>query len=518
MESYTLIDAVIGKEASPAKKSTRESDISKANDSCAWRSLRVDTLPQPVLDSEYAVRGEIVIKSYELQKRLDAGEKLPFSKLVPCNIGNPQTVGQNPLTFHRQMLSLIANPLEIESSKYPEDVKQRAREYTKAFPKFGAYSHSKGIDHMRQQIAKYIDQRDGSKVPKTNVEDLFITDGASMGVKTILEILIRSPNDGILIPIPQYPLYSASIVRLGGQWIGYEMDEDYKTRQGWKLNLAEVQKRLTAFQSVSGQKMRAIAVINPGNPTGNVMSRSEIEDVIRFAEKEHLVILADEVYQSNVYADGKQFYSIRQVVHEMDAKVELFSFMSISKGYYGECGLRGGYLHATNIDAGVLDQLYKLFSMTLCSNTLGQAMMASIVTPPKQGEPSFELFEKEKTSVLSALKRKAKIVEDRLNAIDGIDCMPVEGAMYAFVRVQLPPAYIAKAEKMGKSPDGLYCMDMLEQTGVVTVPGAGFGQKAGTYHYRMTILPEEKMLTEVLDSLETFHRALIKKHTEKSEL
>lgn len=125
---------------------------------------------------------------------------------------------------------------------------------------------------------------------------------------------------------------------------------------------------------------------------------------------------------------------------------------------------------------------------------------------------------KKKTSVLSALKRKAKIVEDRLNAIDGIDCMPVEGAMYAFVRVQLPPAYIAKAEKMGKSPDGLYCMDMLEQTGVVTVPGAGFGQKAGTYHYRMTILPEEKMLTEVLDSLETFHRALIKKHTEKSEL
>eukprot|EP00397_Hematodinium_sp_SG-2012_P010289 GEMP01010399.1.p1 GENE.GEMP01010399.1~~GEMP01010399.1.p1 ORF type:complete len:524 (+),score=115.26 GEMP01010399.1:565-2136(+) len=485
----------------------------RTKDSCVLKSLRIDTLPKQVLSAEYAVRGEIVNKSAELQKRLDAGEKLPFTKLVPCNIGNPQSVGQSPLTFHRQVLSLIANPPEIERSTYPEDVKQRAREYTKAYPQFGAYSHSKGIDHMRRQVAKYIEQRDGPKVTeKVDVEDIFITDGASMGVKTVLELLISSPNDGILIPIPQYPLYSASIVRLDGKWIGYEMDEDYNTRQGWKINMDVIRKSIAEFRSKPKNNVRAIAVINPGNPTGNVMSRKEIEDVIKLAEEEGLVILADEVYQSNVYAADKKFYSFRQVTLEMGSQVELFSFMSISKGYYGECGLRGGYLHATNIDTAVVAQLYKLFSMTLCSNTLGQAMMASIVTPPKEGDASYELFETEKNGILSALHRKAKIVEERLNNIEGVDCMPVEGAMYAFVRVQLPAKFIEEAKGVGRAPDVHYCFHMLELTGVMTVPGSGFGQKAGSYHYRMTILPEETMLNGVLNDIENFHLNLIKKY------
>jgi len=464
----------------------------------------MDTLPEPIKKAEYAVRGEIVTKSMEIQKRLENGEKFPFNKVVPCNIGNPQTVGQNPLTFHRQVLSLITNPLEIKNSTLPADVVQRAREYISAFPKFGAYSHSKGIEQLRRLIAKYIDQRDGSKVPKVDPEDLFITDGASMGVKTVLELLIRGPNDAILIPIPQYPLYSASIVRMNGTWIGYELDEDYSKKEGWKINMDEIQKRIDLAKK-EGKNVRSIAIINPGNPTGNVMSREEIEAVVKLAEREKLVILADEVYQSNVYAEGKEFIAIRKVVEEMGSPAECFSFMSISKGYYGECGLRGGYLHATNIDSQVLDVLYKLFSMTLCSNTLGQAMIASILTPPQKGDASFELFETEKNNVLSALKRKAKIVEDRINKIVGLDCMPVEGAMYSYVSVQLPQKYVDHAKTQGKSADGLYCLEMLEKTGVVTVPGSGFGQKAGTYHYRMTILPEENLLDDVLTRFEKFH-------------
>merc|ERR1719456_1788192 len=117
--------------------------------------------------------------------------------------------------------------------------------------------------------------------------------------------------------------------------------------------------------------------------------------------------MADEVYQDNIYAAGKQFTSFRQVVHELDAKVQLMSFHSISKGYYGECGIRGGYMHLTNIDAEVNDQIYKLFSMTLCSNTIGQAMVASILNPPEPGEPSYDLFTQEKLQKLNALKQKA---------------------------------------------------------------------------------------------------------------
>jgi len=485
------------------------------NSSCSnnWRSLVPSKLPAGVLDSEYAVRGEIVIRSYELEKQLKEGAKLPFKRIVPCNIGNPQTVGQNPITFHRQVLSLITNPLAIETSPYPADVIQRAKKYIAAFPKFGAYSHSKGIAYMREEVAKAIDKRDGPGVRTSDPENIFLTDGASNAVKTVLEMLITGPTDGILIPIPQYPLYSASIVRLGGKWIGYELGEDYnKPNPSWEFDFDEIRKRISEFQLAGGQ-MRAIAVINPGNPTGNVMSRKEIEGVIKLAQEHKLVILADEVYQSNIYAEGKQFHSFRKVALEMEAKVEVFSFMSISKGYYGECGLRGGYLHATNIDSEVMDQLYKLMSMTLCSNTLGQAMMAAIMNPPQEGDPSYPVFIKEKDDILTGLKKKGKILVEKLNKIPGVQTFPVEGAMYAFVKIDLPQKFIDEANAKGKEPDTLYCLYMVEETGVVTVPGSGFGQRPGTYHYRTTILPEESILRDVLDILAQFHTNLIKRYS-----
>merc|ERR1719161_2088229 len=154
----------------------------------------------------------------------------------------------------------------------------------------------------------------------------------------------------------------------------------------------------------TGAKVKAIAVINPGNPVGNVMTREQMEGVVRVCEKNKVLLMADEVYQDNIYAPGKEFISFRKVVHELGARVQVFSFHSISKGYYGECGIRGGLMHLTNIDEGVVDQIYKLFSMTLCSNTLGQAMVASILDPPVKGDASYELFEKEKKGKLDALK------------------------------------------------------------------------------------------------------------------
>merc|ERR1719171_1459299 len=147
------------------------------------------------------------------------------------------------------------------------------------------------------------------------------------------------------------------------------------------------------------------------------MSRAQVEEVVRLAEKYQLVVMADEVYQENIWAPGKSFVSFRKVVLELGAKVQLFSFHSISKGYYGECGLRGGVLELTNIDPEVNDQIYKLFSMTLCANTLGQAMMASVLNPPTAGEPSYALFEQEKGKVLKDLEKKAQIVHEGLNSV-----------------------------------------------------------------------------------------------------
>lgn len=116
-------------------------------------------------------------------------------------------------------------------------------------------------------------------------------------------------------------------------------------------------------------------VINPGNPTGQVLSRSNIEEIIDICYKNNILIIADEVYQNNVYKEGTKFISFRKVLNEMpnDIKnsVELLSLNSVSKGLLGECGLRGGYMEAHNLDPFASEQLYKLKSIELCSNTVG---------------------------------------------------------------------------------------------------------------------------------------------------
>jgi len=486
-----------------------------------WKTLTASTLPSKVLDAEYAVRGVIVTKSMELDEQLKSGNhSLPFNQLVPCNIGNPQAVGDVPLTYHRQLISLLSNPDLVNepacAKVYPKDVMERARTFLAMNAKMGAYTHSKGVKGYRDIVAKFIDKRDGPNVPKCDPEDFFLTDGASGGVKTALELLIADETDGILIPTPQYPLYSASCTRLGGTAIGYEMTEDYNSGEGWAIDPAVIQSQIDKHVATGG-KVKAIAVINPGNPVGNVMSRKQIEEVVQVCAKNKIVLMADEVYQDNIYADGKEFVSFRKVVLETNAQVQLLSFHSISKGYYGECGIRGGVMQLTNIDTEVNDQIYKLFSMTLCSNTIGQAMVASILDPPVQGDESYELFEKEKQGKLDALKRKAGLLTDRLNSIEGVRCLPIEGAMYAFPEVFLPKRFCEEAQAAGKSPDGVYCMKMLEATGVVTVPGSGFGQRPGTWHYRITILPKEELLEQVMGNIKTWHEALIKEYLSPDE-
>merc|ERR1719160_2345881 len=294
------------------------------------------------------------------------------------------------------------------------------------------------------------------------------------------------------------------------------MTEDYSGKEGWGIDTAVIQRQIDKHVKTGG-KVRAIAVINPGNPVGNVMSRQQLEDVVKLCEKNNIVLMADEVYQDNIYANGKEFVSFRKVVLEANAQVQLMSFHSISKGYYGECGIRGGLMHLTNIDQDVNDQIYKLFSMTLCSNTIGQAMVASILDPPVPGDESYELFEKEKQGKLAALKRKAGILADALNGIQGVRCLPIEGAMYAFPEVFLPKRFCEEAQAAGKSPDGVYCMKMLEATGVVVVPGSGFGQRPGTWHYRITILPKEDMLQNVFGNIKTWHEALVKEYLSEGE-
>lgn len=149
--------------------------------------------------------------------------------------------------------------------------------------------------------------------------------------------------------------------------------------------------------------------------------------------------------------------------------------------------------------------LLKSISAQLCPTTIGQATIDVVVNPPKKGEPSYNLFVKEKNGVLQSLKERAEMVAETFNSIEGFSCNPVQGAMYAFPQFKLPKNAIEAAKKAGQTPDSFYAFQLLESTGICIVPGAGFGQKPGTYHFRTTILPQPAKLKEMLDLFRDFH-------------
>lgn len=141
-------------------------------------------------------------------------------------------------------------------------------------------------------------------------------------------------------------------------------------------------------------------------------------------------------------------------------------------------------MELVNFDPEVKKVLFKSISAKLCSTVLGQATMDCVVNPPVKGEPSYDLFIKEKNAVLEQLRIKAEMVEKTFNTFEGFKCNPVAGAMYAFPQFTIPKKAIKKAESLNQHPDFFYVKQLLEETGVCVVPGSGFGQKPGTFHFR----------------------------------
>jgi aspartate/methionine/tyrosine aminotransferase len=235
---------------------------------------------------------------------------------------------------------------------------------------------------VRESVSKFIARMDGVAEPR--IDDIFLTEGASQGVHLLLSTLIVDKNDAIMIPIPQYPLYTASISLNGGVPAPYLLNES----KGWQLDIEELERSYQ--ESVKqGKNIKAIVVINPGNPTGSILSTDTIAKIIEFSVRNRIVVIADEVYRENVYKEGTSFVSFRKVLETLGKEVrencELASLHSVSKGLLGECGLRGGYLYLHNFNPLVVDQLVKLKSINLCSNSIGQMMVELMVNPPTEG-------------------------------------------------------------------------------------------------------------------------------------
>ena len=421
-------------------------------------------------------------------------------------VGNPHSVGGTPIPFIRQVLALVAAPMLLDDpavgTLFPAEAVTRARTLLSYFPGgLGAYSDSRGAPGIRQEVAAFITARDGG-VP-ADPDAIFLTEGASPAVKYILNALIRDGRDGILVPIPQYPLYSATIQLAGGQLLGYGLVEG----DGWGLDLPALRAQAAAARA-AGTAVRALVFITPGNPTGQCLSADTLADLIKFAHEEKLVLLADEVYQENVYDPARPFVSAKKVLASLGepyaSSVELVSFHTVSKGSTGECGLRGGYMEAVNILPGTMDELYKISSINLCPNTMGQAAVSLMVAGPPAGSEAAAAYEATRAGTIASYQRRAKAVAAAFNACEGVACNATEGAMYAFPRLNLPPKALAAAKAAGKSPDTWYCLRLVEETGILTVPGSGFGQEPGTFHLRTTILPSEDRLEKMMADFAAF--------------
>lgn len=462
-----------------------------------------------LIAAQYAVRGPIVNRAQQLEEQ--------GRKIIYCNIGNPQALKQKPITYLRQIMSLVEYPelLNVPAirSFYPRDVIEKVRSILHKHPSgTGAYSQSTGIPFIREAVAEFIKRRDG--IPSSK-EQVILTDGASKGVQAAILALLKNPNDGFMIPIPQYPLYSATIALYGGKQIRYFLDES----NHWQLNEEILTESINRAKH-QGIHPVAIAVINPGNPTGAVLSYDNIRMIIDFARKHSLSILADEVYQENVYDVNSKFYSFAKVMYDMNVKdVSLFSLHSVSKGFFGECGHRGGYVEIRNVPDDVLAELVKLQSISLCANLAGQIATYVMVSPPQPGDESYELFRKERDAILTDLKEKAELLGKEINKIKGMTLEVPQGAMYAFVRFELPQKPNANLHTMTMEEqleyeakrDSDYCMALLEETGICVVPGSGFGQMPGTLHFRTTFLPPKDEIEEFVNKLRDFHGKYVKK-------
>ncbi|KAK4371870.1 hypothetical protein RND71_007254 [Anisodus tanguticus] len=353
------------------------------------KPLDYENLNENVKKCQYAVRGELYLRASQLQKE---GNKIVFT-----NVGNPHALGQKPLTFPRQVIALCQAPFLLDDPNvgllFPADAIERAKHYLSLNSGgLGAYSDSRGIPGVRKEIADFIERRDGYP---SDPELIFLTDGASKGIMQILHTIIRGANDGVLVPVPQYPLYSATISLYGGSLVPYYLEET----ADWGLDINELR------QSIGQARQNGTTVLlDMGQP--------------------------------------------------ISKELQLVSFHTVSKGYWGECGQRGGYFEMNNIPPKSVEEIYKVSSISLSPNVPAQIFLGLLANPPKPGDISYEQFVRERDIYT--------------------------GAMYSFPQIKLPPGAIDAAKKLGKAPDVFYCLKLLEATGISTVPGSGFGQKEGS--------------------------------------
>jgi alanine-synthesizing transaminase len=330
-----------------------------------------------------------------------------------------------------------------------------------------SYSASEGIPEAREAIRRDAEERKGIR----GVRDVLIGHGASEPIELMLNALLEV-GEGVLVPSPGYPLYSAVLAKIGGRPIPYQLDES----NGWQPDLAHIERQVDAGT-------RAIVIINPNNPTGSVANRATLEAVLEIAARHQLVVLSDEIYDRMLIDEDTGFVSTASLRDD----VPVATFAGLSKVWLGP-GLRMGW----TILSGPADTLAPLI------DAMGRLVRARLcASHPVQWaiKPALEGANPHLAQVSAILRRRRDLTVARLNAIPGWSCVPPQGAFYAFPRFSL-----------GALEDVELVRDMILDYGVVMVHGSGFGQP-DMNHVRIVFLPQEEVLEDAYAKLAEYSRS-----------
>ena len=392
----------------------------------------------------YDVRGPIVDAARQME---DEGQKI-----IKLNIGNLAPFGFQP----------------------PEEIVQ---DMIRNLPDSAGYSDSKGIFSARKAVMHYTQEQG---IADVTIDDIYLGNGASDLIGMATNALL-SEGDEMLVPAPDYPLWTAVASLSGGKPVHYLCDEG----NGWMPNLADIRAKITP-------RTKAIVVINPNNPTGALYSDELLMGIIEIAREHNLVLMADEVYDKVLF-DGNRHTALASLSED----VLTLTFNSLSKAYRS-CGFRAGWMVISGDKSAAKDYIEginMLANIKLGSNVPGQFAIQTALG----GYQSINDLVKEG----GRLRRQRDLAYELITAIPGVTCVKPQAALYMFPR--LDPAMYPIAD------DREFFLEVLKATRVMLVQGSGFNFP-DNQHFRIVFLPQEDDLREAINRLAKFLEGYRKRH------
>lgn len=368
---------------------------------------------------------------------------------------------------HRILKLNIGNPAPF-GFEAPDDI---LRDVIHNLPQSQGYSDAMGIYGARVAIVQYYQQKN---IRQVSVDDVFVGNGVSELIVMAMQGLLNS-GDQVLLPSPDYPLWTAAVSLSSGVPIHYHCDE----QAGWQPDIEDIKSKITP-------NTKAIVLINPNNPTGAVYSKALLLDIIDIARQHQLIIFSDEIYDKILYDDAEH-----HCIAALADDVFFITLSGLSKNYR-VAGFRAGWLLVSGnkrIAQNYIEGLTILASMRMCANVPSQHAIQTALG----GYQSIH----DLTAQGGRLRIQRDLACKMLNNIDGVECVMPKGAMYCFAKVD--------AKKFNISNDEQMILDLLRLEKVLLVHGKAFNLRQGCY-FRLVFLPHIDVLGPGIEKIENFFK------------